>query len=130
MRARRTRLTRTTLCLRGISGYRACRQHVGRLPQGMDLVLGYAYLKSEVVSRSSSQPRLGIQLANVPKQTFNAFLTRNLFAHVKRRRWAELRGEPNGEFDGAIYAADLWSATRIRSETGRRDRAIRCSRPA
>jgi catecholate siderophore receptor len=56
---------------------------IGRLPQGMDLVLGYAYLNSEVVSSQFFPTSVGYQLANVPKQTFNAFLTRNLFAHIK-----------------------------------------------
>jgi catecholate siderophore receptor len=56
---------------------------IGRLPQGMDLVLGYAYLNSEVLSSQFFPTSVGYQLANVPKQTFNAFLTRNIFARVK-----------------------------------------------
>jgi catecholate siderophore receptor len=56
---------------------------VGRLPQGMDLVLGYAYLNSEVVSSQFFPTSVGYQLANVPKQTFNAFVTRNVVAHIK-----------------------------------------------
>jgi catecholate siderophore receptor len=49
----------------------------------MDLVLGYAYLNSEVLSSQFFPTSVGYQLANVPKQTFNAFLTRNIFARVK-----------------------------------------------
>lgn len=56
---------------------------IGRLPQGMDLVLGYAYLNSEVVSSQFYPTSVGYALANVPKQTFNAFVTRNLFARIK-----------------------------------------------
>jgi catecholate siderophore receptor len=56
---------------------------IGRLQQGMDLVLGYAYLNSEVLSSQFFPTSVGYQLANVPKQTFNAFLTRNIFARVK-----------------------------------------------
>jgi catecholate siderophore receptor len=53
---------------------------VGRLPQGTDLVIGYAYLQSEVVSSRFFPAAVGYQLANVPKQTFNFFLTHKLFA--------------------------------------------------
>ncbi len=56
---------------------------VGRLSNGMDLVLGYAYLNSEVLSSKFFPVSVGYPLANVPKQTFNAFLTRNLFARIK-----------------------------------------------
>jgi len=56
---------------------------IGRLPQGTDLVLGYAYLNSEVLSSQFFPTSVGYQLANVPKQTFNAFLTRNIFARFK-----------------------------------------------
>ena len=56
---------------------------VGRLSGGTDLVLGYAYLASETTSSKFYPTSVGYQLANVPRQTFNAFLTRNLFAHVK-----------------------------------------------
>jgi catecholate siderophore receptor len=56
---------------------------VGRLTHGTDLVLGYAYLHSEVLSSKFFPTSVGYQLANVPKETFNAFLTRNLFAGVK-----------------------------------------------
>jgi catecholate siderophore receptor len=51
---------------------------VGRLPQGMDVVLGYAYLDSAVIESVYYPTSVGYQLANVPKQTFNAFLTHRL----------------------------------------------------
>jgi catecholate siderophore receptor len=56
---------------------------VGRWPNGMDLVLGYAYLNSEVLSSKFFPTSVGYPLANVPKQTFNAFLTRKLVAQIK-----------------------------------------------
>ncbi len=51
---------------------------VGRLPQGMDLVAGYAYLDSAVLYSKLFPTSIGYQLANVPKQTFNTFLTHSL----------------------------------------------------
>jgi len=51
---------------------------VGRLPQGMDLVLGYAYLDSDVIYSKEFPTSIGYPLANVPKQTFNAFVTHQL----------------------------------------------------
>jgi catecholate siderophore receptor len=51
---------------------------VGRLPQGMDVVLGYAYLDSFVSLSKFYPTSIGFQLANVPRQTFNAFLTHQL----------------------------------------------------
>ncbi len=51
---------------------------VGRLPQGMDLVAGYAYLDSAVLYSKFFPTSVGYQLANVPKQTFNTFLTHSL----------------------------------------------------
>ncbi len=51
---------------------------VGRLPGGMDLVVGYAYLSSHVIYSLVFPTSVGYQLANVPKQTFNAFLTHSL----------------------------------------------------
>ncbi|WP_213807546.1 TonB-dependent siderophore receptor [Granulicella sp. dw_53] len=53
---------------------------VGRLPEGMDVVIGYAYLDSSVVSSRFFPASVGYQLANVPQQTFNFFLTHKLFA--------------------------------------------------
>ena len=53
---------------------------VGRLPQGTDLVLGYAYLDSSVIKSVLFPTSVGYPLANVPKQTFNFFLTHRLFA--------------------------------------------------
>jgi catecholate siderophore receptor len=55
---------------------------VGRLGGGTDLVLGYAYLSSEVVYSKLFPNSIGYPLANVPKQTFNFFLTHNLLAKV------------------------------------------------
>ena len=52
---------------------------VGRLSGGTDLVLGYAYLDSAVTYSKLFPTSIGYPLANVPRQTFNAFLTRNLF---------------------------------------------------
>ena len=51
---------------------------VGRLPQGLDLVAGYAYLSSAVLYSPFFPTSVGYQLANVPRQTFNAFLTHRL----------------------------------------------------
>ena len=51
---------------------------VGRLPQGMDLVAGYAYLASSVQYSKFFPTSVGYQLANVPKQTFNLFVTHRL----------------------------------------------------
>jgi catecholate siderophore receptor len=51
---------------------------VGRLPQGMDVVLGYAYLDSSVLYSKLFPTSIGYPLANVPRQTFNAFLTHRL----------------------------------------------------
>jgi catecholate siderophore receptor len=51
---------------------------VGRLPEGMDLVVGYAYLDSDVLASRFFPTAVGYPLANVPRQTFNLFVTRNL----------------------------------------------------
>jgi catecholate siderophore receptor len=51
---------------------------VGRLPEGMDLVLGYAYLDSDVLASKFFPTAVGYPLANVPKQTFNLFVTHRL----------------------------------------------------
>jgi catecholate siderophore receptor len=51
---------------------------VGRLPQGMDLVVGYAYLDSKVIASPNFPNSVGYQLANVPTQTFNFFVTHRL----------------------------------------------------
>jgi len=50
----------------------------GRLGEGADIVLGYAYLDSSVLASKEFPTSIGFPLANVPKQTFNAFLTHNL----------------------------------------------------
>jgi catecholate siderophore receptor len=51
---------------------------VGRLPQGMDVVAGYAYLDSDVIFSKFFPTSVGYPLANVPKQTFNLFVTHRL----------------------------------------------------
>lgn len=51
---------------------------VGRLPQGMDIVAGYAYLNSDVIYSKFFPTSVGYPLANVPKQTFNLFVTHRL----------------------------------------------------
>jgi catecholate siderophore receptor len=51
---------------------------VGRLSGGTDVVIGYAYLDSAVIFSKEFPASVGYPLANVPRQTFNAFLTRNL----------------------------------------------------
>jgi catecholate siderophore receptor len=51
---------------------------VGRLPQGMDLVAGYAYLDSAVISSKYYPTSVGYPLANVPANTFNVFVTHRL----------------------------------------------------
>jgi catecholate siderophore receptor len=51
---------------------------VGRLGGGTDLVLGYAYLDSAVIASKFFPTSIGYPLANVPRQTFNAFITHNL----------------------------------------------------
>jgi catecholate siderophore receptor len=51
---------------------------VGRLPQGMDLIMGYAYLDSAVISSKFFPTAVGYPLANVPRQTFNLFVTHRL----------------------------------------------------
>jgi catecholate siderophore receptor len=51
---------------------------VGRLPQGMDIVAGYAYLDSAVIFSKFFPTSVGYPLANVPKQTFNLFVTHRL----------------------------------------------------
>jgi catecholate siderophore receptor len=51
---------------------------VGRLPEGMDLVAGYAYLDSAEIFSQFFPTAVGYPLANVPKQTFNLFVTHRL----------------------------------------------------
>jgi catecholate siderophore receptor len=51
---------------------------VGRLPEGMDIVAGYAYLDSDVIYSKFFPTAVGYPLANVPKQTFNLFVTHRL----------------------------------------------------
>jgi catecholate siderophore receptor len=48
---------------------------VGRFPEGTDVVMGYAYLDSAVILSKLYPASVGYPLANVPKQTFNAFIT-------------------------------------------------------
>ncbi|HEX5284995.1 MAG TPA: TonB-dependent receptor, partial [Bryocella sp.] len=72
---------------------------VGRFHGGTDLVLGYAYLDSAVTYSKLFPTAIGYPLANVPRQTFNAFLTRNL-------RWRF-----NAGFGGNYVAARTASST-------------------
>jgi catecholate siderophore receptor len=51
---------------------------VGKLPQGVDIVAGYAYLDSAVIYSKFFPTSVGYPLANVPKQTFNLFVTHQL----------------------------------------------------
>jgi len=51
---------------------------VGRMPHGMDLVLGYAFLDSSVLYSRFFPTAVGYPLANVPRQTFNLFVTHRL----------------------------------------------------
>jgi catecholate siderophore receptor len=55
---------------------------VGRLPEGMDVVAGYAYLDSDVIFSKFYPTSVGFPLANVPKQTFNLFVTHRLGWHL------------------------------------------------
>jgi catecholate siderophore receptor len=55
---------------------------VGQLGGGTDFVFGYAYLDSSVLFSKEFPTSIGYPLANVPKQTFNAFLTHNLFSKI------------------------------------------------
>ena len=50
----------------------------GRLPNNLNVLAGYAYLDSKVIASEFFPNAIGAPLANVPKQTFNAWLTRNL----------------------------------------------------
>lgn len=51
---------------------------VGRMPEGMDLVIGYAYLDSAVIFSKFFPAAVGYPLANVPRQAFNLFVTHRL----------------------------------------------------
>jgi catecholate siderophore receptor len=51
---------------------------IGRLPKGLDMVAGYAYLDSAVIYSKFFPTAVGYPLANVPKQTFNLFVTHRL----------------------------------------------------
>ncbi len=53
----------------------------GRLPNDFNILAGYAYLDSKVIS-SQYLGAIGAPLANVPKQTFNAWLTHALGWHL------------------------------------------------
>jgi catecholate siderophore receptor len=70
---------------------------VGRLPQGMDLVAGYAYLDSAVIYSQFFPAAVGYPLANVPKQTFNLFVTHRL-------PW-QLHGGLGGNYVGSRTAS-------------------------
>jgi catecholate siderophore receptor len=70
---------------------------VGRLPQGMDLVAGYAYLNSKVLASQIFPNSIGYPLANVPRQTFNVFVTHRL-------PW-QLNGGLGGNYVGSRTAS-------------------------
>jgi len=72
---------------------------VGRLPQGMDVVAGYAYLDSAVIFSKFFPTAVGYPLANVPKQTFNLFVTHRLPWRL------------NGGFGGNYVASRTASST-------------------
>jgi catecholate siderophore receptor len=50
----------------------------GRLPHDLNILTGYAYLDGKVIASQFFPNAIGNPLANVPKQTFNAWLTRGL----------------------------------------------------
>src|SRR5882757_1268985 len=50
----------------------------GRLGREFDVLAGYAYLDSKVIASQFFPNAIGAPLANVPKQTFNAWLTHGL----------------------------------------------------
>jgi catecholate siderophore receptor len=50
----------------------------GRMPHDFNLLTGYAFLKSEVIASQFYPNAIGAPLASVPKQTFNAWLTREI----------------------------------------------------
>jgi catecholate siderophore receptor len=85
LNARETSPTNSTLIVEAgnqlVRGVQASA--VGRLSGGLDLVVGYAYLHSAVTASQFFPTSIGYPLANVPQQTFNAFLTRSLFARFK-----------------------------------------------
>lgn len=64
-----------------VSGVQASA--VGRLSDGFALVLGYAHLRSETTSSLLFPTSSGTRLANVPANTFNAFLTRRVLFGIK-----------------------------------------------
>ena len=97
MRARRIRRTQTILCWPGNQLVKGVQfSAVGRLPQGTDLVIGYAYLNSAVIYSQLFPTSVGYPLANVPKQTFNFFVTHRLPARLNGGAGRELCGEPDG----------------------------------
>ena len=69
----------------------------GRLPEGMNLIVGYAYLDSSVISSKFFPTAVGYPLANVPNQTFNMFVTHAL-------PW-RLNGGVGGNYVGARTAS-------------------------
>ena len=50
----------------------------GRLANNFDVIAGYAYLDSHVIFSQFYPNAVGAPLANVPRQTFNTWLTHNL----------------------------------------------------
>ncbi len=70
----------------------------------MDLVAGYAYLDSAVIYSKFFPTSVGYPLANVPKQTFNLFVTHRLPWRLNGGLGRKLCGEQDGEFDRAVCA--------------------------
>ncbi|WP_179490141.1 TonB-dependent receptor [Granulicella arctica] len=55
----------------------------GRLGRDFDVIGGYAYLDSKVIASMYFPNAIGAPLANVPKQTFNAWLTHGLGLRIQ-----------------------------------------------
>ena len=82
---------------------------VGRLPQGLNIVAGYAYLNSDVIYSKFFPTSVGYPLANVPKQTFNLFVTHQLAMAAECRGGRQLCGEQNRKFYGAVCSDRICS---------------------
>ncbi|MEI9978772.1 MAG: TonB-dependent receptor [Edaphobacter sp.] len=97
---------------------------VGRMPEGMDLIAGYAYLDSSVIYSKFFPTSVGFPLANVPKQTFNLFVTHRLPLRLNGGLGGELCGEQNSELDGAVCADQFWPGADVscRNSSMRSDR--------
>src|SRR5260370_1883601 len=78
---------------------------VGRLPQGMDIVAGYAYLNSAVIYSKFFPTSVGYPLANVPKQTFNLFVTHRLPWRLNAGIGADFVASKAAGFTGPFVSA-------------------------